>query len=46
MTIQVDEEPTATKRTPEFNEHGDEMLQDLGFECDRILQLEVAGAVA
>ena len=32
--------------TPEFNEHGDEILRELGFEMDRILELKAAGAVA
>jgi crotonobetainyl-CoA:carnitine CoA-transferase CaiB-like acyl-CoA transferase len=44
--VQFDEAPTSTRRAPEFNEHGDEILQELGFEMDRILELKAAGAVA
>jgi crotonobetainyl-CoA:carnitine CoA-transferase CaiB-like acyl-CoA transferase len=44
--VQFDEEPTATSRAPEFNEHGDEILRELGLDMDRILELKVAGAVA
>jgi crotonobetainyl-CoA:carnitine CoA-transferase CaiB-like acyl-CoA transferase len=44
--VQFDEEVTATRRAPEFNEHGDEILQELGFGMDRILELKAAGAVA
>jgi len=43
--VQFDEEPTPTARAPEFNEHGDAILQDLGFDWDRILALKAAGAV-
>jgi crotonobetainyl-CoA:carnitine CoA-transferase CaiB-like acyl-CoA transferase len=44
--VQFDEQPTATRRAPEFNEHGDEILQELGLDMDRILELKAAGAVA
>ena len=43
--VQFDEKPTATNRAPEFNEHGDSLLQELGFEWERILELKAAGAV-
>jgi len=43
--VQFDEKPTETKRGPEFNEHGDDLLQELGFDWDRILELKTAGAV-
>ena len=43
--VQFDEAPTPTHRAPEFNEHGDEILQELGFDMDRILELKAAGAV-
>ena len=39
------ETPTATKRAPEFNEQGDEILQELGYDWDRIVELKAAGAV-
>jgi crotonobetainyl-CoA:carnitine CoA-transferase CaiB-like acyl-CoA transferase len=44
--VQFDEAPTATRRAPEFNEHGDAILQELGYDWDRILDLKAAGAVA
>jgi crotonobetainyl-CoA:carnitine CoA-transferase CaiB-like acyl-CoA transferase len=44
--VQFDEEPTPTRRAPEFNEHGDDILRELGFDMDRILELKAAGAVA
>ena len=43
--VQFDEEPTPTSRGPEFNEHGDEILQELGLDWDRIVELKAAGAV-
>jgi crotonobetainyl-CoA:carnitine CoA-transferase CaiB-like acyl-CoA transferase len=44
--VQFDEDPTPTRRAPEFNEHGDAILQELGYDWDRILELKAAGAVA
>ena len=44
--VQFDEEPTATRRAPEFNEHGDEILQELGYDWERIVELKVDGGVA
>jgi crotonobetainyl-CoA:carnitine CoA-transferase CaiB-like acyl-CoA transferase len=43
--VQFDEQPTPTSRAPEFNEHGDEILHELGYDMDRILELKAAGAV-
>ncbi|MEN8183107.1 MAG: CoA transferase [Myxococcota bacterium] len=43
--VQFDEEPTQTRRAPGFNEHGDEVLLELGLDMDRILELKAAGAV-
>ena len=43
--VQFDEEPTPTDRSPEFNEHGDEILQGLGYDWDAILEMKAAGAV-
>jgi crotonobetainyl-CoA:carnitine CoA-transferase CaiB-like acyl-CoA transferase len=43
--VQFDGEPGETRRAPEFNEHGDEILGELGFDQDRILELKIAGAV-
>ena len=33
-------------RAPEFNEHGDEILQELGMDMERIIALRASGAVA
>ena len=44
--VQFDEKPTATGRAPEFNEHGDEVLQEIGLDMDRIIELKACGAIA
>ncbi|MGH0029041.1 MAG: CaiB/BaiF CoA transferase family protein [Myxococcota bacterium] len=44
--VQFDERPTATSRGPEFNEHGDQVLQEVGLSMDEILELKVKGALA
>jgi len=44
--VQFDEEPTGTARSPEFNEHGDAILEEIGLDMDRILELKAAGAIA
>jgi len=44
--VQYDEEPAAPARAPEFNEHGDEILGDLGLDWDAILDLKARGIVA
>lgn len=44
--VQFDEQPTPTQRSPEFNEHGDALLQELGLSMDRILELKALGAIA
>jgi crotonobetainyl-CoA:carnitine CoA-transferase CaiB-like acyl-CoA transferase len=44
--VQFDGERGQTRRAPEFNEHADEILAELGFDHDRVLALKVAGALA
>ena len=44
--VQFDEEPAVPGRAPEFNEHGDEILAELGFDWDAIVELKVNGVVA
>lgn len=44
--VQFDEKPTPTARGPEFNEHGEEILQQLGYDWDSIIELKTKGAVA
>ncbi len=43
--VQFDETPTPTRRAPEFNEHGDEILQEIGLDMDRIIELRMRGAI-
>ena len=44
--IQYGGEPAQPKRAPEFNEHGDAILEGLGFDWDTIVDLKVRGVVA
>jgi crotonobetainyl-CoA:carnitine CoA-transferase CaiB-like acyl-CoA transferase len=43
--VQFDETPTPSRRAPEFNEHGDEILKEAGFEAERIIELRMRGAI-
>ena len=44
--VQFDEEPATPGRAPEFNEHGDDILAELGLDWDTIVDLKVRGVVA
>jgi crotonobetainyl-CoA:carnitine CoA-transferase CaiB-like acyl-CoA transferase len=44
--VQFDEDPAIPDRAPEFNEHGDAILADLGIDWDTIVDLKVRGVVA
>jgi crotonobetainyl-CoA:carnitine CoA-transferase CaiB-like acyl-CoA transferase len=44
--VQFDEEAPVPQRAPEFNEHGDAILAELGIEWDDIVDLKVRGIVA
>jgi crotonobetainyl-CoA:carnitine CoA-transferase CaiB-like acyl-CoA transferase len=44
--VQFDEEPAVPTRAPEFNEHGDSILADMGFDEDAIIDLKIRGVVA
>ncbi len=44
--VQYDEQPAVPQRAPEFNEHGDEILTDLGLDWDALVDLKVRGVVA
>jgi crotonobetainyl-CoA:carnitine CoA-transferase CaiB-like acyl-CoA transferase len=44
--IQYDEKPAIPGRAPEFNEHGDAILGELGLDWDAIVELKARGAVA
>jgi crotonobetainyl-CoA:carnitine CoA-transferase CaiB-like acyl-CoA transferase len=43
--VQYDEQPATPGRAPEFNEHGDDILGDLGIDWDTIVDLKVRGVV-
>ena len=44
--IQFGAELPATSRAPEFNEHCDEILESIGLDIERILDLKVRGVIA
>lgn len=44
--VQFDEEPAKPGRAPEFNEHGDEILTEMGLDWDAIIDLRIRGVVA
>ncbi len=44
--FQYDEAPARPARAPKFNEHGDQILGDLGLASDAIIDLKVRGIVA
>jgi crotonobetainyl-CoA:carnitine CoA-transferase CaiB-like acyl-CoA transferase len=43
--VQFDETPAQTKRAPQFAEHTDELLRELGKGEEEILNLKICGAV-
>ncbi len=44
--VQFGEEAPVPGRAPEFNEHGDAILDGLGFEWDKIVDMKIRGIVA
>ncbi len=46
VPVQYDGQPAVPSRAPNFNEHGDEILSDLGLDWDAIIDLKVRGVVA
>jgi crotonobetainyl-CoA:carnitine CoA-transferase CaiB-like acyl-CoA transferase len=44
--VQYGGEPARPRRAPEFNEHGDAILEGLGLDWDAIVDLKVRGVVA
>jgi crotonobetainyl-CoA:carnitine CoA-transferase CaiB-like acyl-CoA transferase len=43
--VQFDETPAVLRRAPQFAEHTDDILRDLGLDEERILSLKIDGAV-
>ncbi len=44
--VQYNEQPATPGRAPTFNEHGDDVLAELGLDWDTIVDLKVRGVVA
>jgi crotonobetainyl-CoA:carnitine CoA-transferase CaiB-like acyl-CoA transferase len=44
--VQFDEEPPVPQRAPEFNEHGDAILAEIGLDWETVIDLKVRGVVA
>jgi crotonobetainyl-CoA:carnitine CoA-transferase CaiB-like acyl-CoA transferase len=44
--VQFDENPAVLTRAPQFAEHSDEILAELGFTSEQIIELKIAGAVS
>jgi len=45
--VQFDGAPSPTRRSPDFNEHAEEILvETLGLDPDEVLQLRIDGVVA
>lgn len=43
--VQFDESPVALRRAPLFAEDTDELLRDLGYDDDALIDLKISGAV-
>lgn len=43
--VQFDETPVVTSRAPQFAEHTDEILRELGKSDDELIALKIAGAI-
>ncbi|CAI7976483.1 MULTISPECIES: CaiB/BaiF CoA-transferase family protein [unclassified Parafrankia] len=44
--MQYNEQPAAAGRAPGFNEHGDEILADIGLDMEAVIDLRIRGVVA
>jgi len=43
--VQFDEQPAQLRRGPQFAEHTDDIVRELGFDEDDIIQLKIDGAI-
>jgi crotonobetainyl-CoA:carnitine CoA-transferase CaiB-like acyl-CoA transferase len=43
--VQFDEIPARLRRAPQFAEHTDDVIRELGFSEDELIDLKVAGAI-
>jgi crotonobetainyl-CoA:carnitine CoA-transferase CaiB-like acyl-CoA transferase len=43
--IRFDDDPAELRRAPQFAEHTDDVLRDLGVDDDRLIELKIAGAI-
>jgi crotonobetainyl-CoA:carnitine CoA-transferase CaiB-like acyl-CoA transferase len=43
--VQFDETPAAIRRGPQFAEHTDEVLHEIGLTDERLIELKIAGAI-
>ena len=43
--VKFDDDPAELGRAPQFAEHTDEVLRDLGLDDERLIELKIAGAI-
>ena len=43
--VNFDDDPSKLERAPQFAEHTDEVLRELGVDDDRLIELKIAGAI-
>jgi crotonobetainyl-CoA:carnitine CoA-transferase CaiB-like acyl-CoA transferase len=43
--VKFDDAPVRMKRAPQFAEHTDEILREIGLDDEKLLELKIAGAV-
>jgi crotonobetainyl-CoA:carnitine CoA-transferase CaiB-like acyl-CoA transferase len=46
VPVQYGDQAATPRRAPEFNEHGDEILAEIGLDIDAVLDLKLRGVVA
>jgi crotonobetainyl-CoA:carnitine CoA-transferase CaiB-like acyl-CoA transferase len=43
--VKFDDDPGNLERAPQFAEHTDDVLRELGVDDDHLIELKVAGAI-